>query len=665
MNLSLPFRLFFLSLLLLFFELALIRWIAANVYYVGYFTNFVLMSCLLGIGIGCLVRVERGDLFRWFPLGLAGVVAVVQSFTFEAGIPMQEELHFQATARANPVPLWILIPLLFLSLGGLMACLAQPLGGLLKALPPLRAYTLNILGSLAGILVYTALAFVGAPPIIWFGLSLGGFFVLCWKRWRIDQGVAAVAILAFLGLEQAGDVYWSPYYKIRLSPHVRAGTSVGWDLQVNGVGHQVLVPPGPEWTGKMYHTPYQVLGTEKRLEDVLIIGAGGGSDVAVALSYGVRRVDAVEIDPVILDLGSKLHPSLPYQDPRVEVAVDDGRAFLRKTEKKYDLVLFALPDSLTLASSYTSLRLENFLFTRECFQAVRERLKPDGVFALYNYYREYWYIQKLAKMLEEVFRQKPLVYVWGQEELLPAVLMVGPGMDRLPPDVRPGAFREDASLASATDDWPFTYLQRPAIPAQYLALFGMLIPISLAAVWAARGRERGPAVFSWHFFFMGAGFFLLEAKSLVQFALLFGSTWLVNALVFFAILLAVLLANGIVSKVRISRAWPLGTALALSLALNYFIPLERLLLGNWLLRYLLASAILFSPIFFANLLFSRFFSETRDADVGFASNLLGALAGGFFEYVSLVLGYRHLTLVVALFYALAIMAHPAGMSHDG
>ena len=84
--------------------------------------------------------------------------------------------------------------------------------------------------------------------------------------------------------------------------------------------------------------------------DVLIVGAGSGNDVALALAEGATHVDAVEIDPVLQRLGRDLHPDHPYQDPRVTVHIDDGRAFLERTHHRYDLILFALPDSLTLVS---------------------------------------------------------------------------------------------------------------------------------------------------------------------------------------------------------------------------------------------------------------------------------------------------------------------------
>src|SRR5437588_12151957 len=87
--------------------------------------------------------------------------------------------------------------------------------------------------------------------------------------------------------------------------------------------------------------------------DVLIIGAGSGNDVSRALQWGAEHVDAVEIDPAIQRLGAEYHPDKPYQDPRVNVHLDDGRNFLRSAPSgKYDLILYALVDSLVLHSSY-------------------------------------------------------------------------------------------------------------------------------------------------------------------------------------------------------------------------------------------------------------------------------------------------------------------------
>jgi spermidine synthase len=107
-------------------------------------------------------------------------------------------------------------------------------------------------------------------------------------------------------------------------------------------------------------------------ENILIIGAGSGTDVSRALQWGAKHIDAVEIDPVIYKLGKRDHPDQPYADKtRVTVHLDDGRNFLRAAPaKKYDLIIYALVDSLVLHSGQSSIRLESYLFTKQAFQDI-------------------------------------------------------------------------------------------------------------------------------------------------------------------------------------------------------------------------------------------------------------------------------------------------------
>src|SRR5262249_54856162 len=158
-----------------------------------------------------------------------------------------------------------------------------------------------------------------------------------------------------------------------------------------------------------YQWPYTVFGDT--LDDVLILGAGSGTDVAAALKHGAKHVDAVEIDPVILRLGKERHPDHPYDDPRVTLVNDHARHFLSTSAQRYDLIVFALIDSLTVQSSFSSVRLESYMFTEESFRAVRDHLKPRGVMVLYNYFREKWLVDRLANTVATVFGQEPLAHV--------------------------------------------------------------------------------------------------------------------------------------------------------------------------------------------------------------------------------------------------------------
>ena len=263
---------------------------------------------------------------------------------------------------------------------------------------------------------------------------------------------------------------WSPYYKITVSQQ-------GPDtvVEVNNIFHQSMAPV--EQKEYFYQWPYSVFGDT--FQDVLILGAGSGTDVAAALRHGVRHVDAVEIDPAIIRLGRAHHPDHPYSDPRVTVINDDARHFLATTTKHYDLVVFALIDSLTMQSSFSGVRLESYMFTEESFKAVRDRLKPDGVLIVYNYFRERWLVDRLANTAAVAFGAEPRVHVHEARAFL-GVLMAGPRLAQLtaPPHVpdQVTAFNQshapsparihqrDPSIEPATDDWPFLYLQNRHIP---------------------------------------------------------------------------------------------------------------------------------------------------------------------------------------------------------
>jgi hypothetical protein len=162
-------------------------------------------------------------------------------------------------------------------------------------------------------------------------------------------------------------------------------------------------------------------------------------------------------------------------------------------------------------------------------------------------------------------------------------------------------------------------------------------------------------------FLLGAAFILLETKSIVTFGLLFGATWMVNSLVFFAILASVLLAIVVSARVRITKPRYLYGALAAALVANYVIRPEQLLIGVPIVRYVVTATIAFTPVFLANLVFARSFRDSETADLAFASNLIGIMAGGTLEYLALMWGYRALLLIAMVLYlAAAVLQRRVG-----
>ncbi|HYK94731.1 MAG TPA: spermidine synthase [Candidatus Dormibacteraeota bacterium] len=641
---------------LLFVELLLIRWVPAEVRYIGFFSNFLLMASFLGIGVGILLGRRRGlNTIALFPILLVAVVWLITTLELNVQVKSTDELFFGLAESSAADINFLVLPLVFTLVAALMASIAIPLGPLLRSMPPLQAYAWDITGSMIGIAGFTILSAAGTDPIVWFTVVAVLVVLLIagsdtgWVRY---PAVVALAFVLFLSYGKGGsNEIWSPYYRI----NTYAGGNGEMYVNVNGIPHQALHPvaaPKEQFYDQLYKW-----FPGRQYPQVLIVGAGSGTDVAMALANGAGHVDAVEIDPAIQQLGIDNHPDHPYQDPRVTRYINDGRAFLRNTDKKYDLVIFALPDSLTLVSSTANIRLESFLFTQQSFESVRDHLSADGVFVVYNYYRDNWLISKIDSMLTDAFGSRPIMQSY---DAFKAIFAVGPLIDSLhggpPPADTVGTVPGvgDPTPKPATDDWPFLYLRTPFIADHYIAGLGFALLIGLLGVLGA-AKAGGTAIrrFSPHFFVLGAAFLLLETRSLVSFSLLFGSTWLVNALAFFAILASVLLAIFVNARLRIRRAALLYGLLFVALAIAYVLPPESLLIDPPWLRYLLAGVVAFAPVFLANLVFTYSFRDTRTADMAFASNLLGAMVGGALEYVALLTGYRFLLVVVAALYLLA------------
>jgi hypothetical protein len=333
----------------------------------------------------------------------------------------------------------------------------------------------------------------------------------------------------------------------------------------------------------------------------------------------------------------------------VSVHIDDGRAYVQNTHRRYDLVLFALPDSLTLLAGQGNLRLENYLFTIESMRRVRSLLKPGGTFAMYNYY-EPFLLDRYAGTLAKVYGRAPCVELGDSlAARRQAVITAGAGARR--DCATPWHGQE---LESPTDDHPFPYLAKREIPTFYLKTLGIVLAASLLLARAAGGRLRGMGGHL-DLFFMGGAFLLLETKNVVQFALLFGTTWFVNALVFAGVLLAVYAAIETARRVRLPSPLVLYALLLGALVVAWVVPQESVLGLSPVPRFLAAVAIAFAPIFLANLIFAQRFREAASATDAFAANLLGAMLGGALEYVALATGYRFLLVVVGALYGLALL----------
>lgn len=720
------FNLFLVGFLVLFLELACIRWFAANVVFLQFFTNVALIASFLGMSCGCLASRQKRDWLGKFPLftviALLAALSITMLYNNWSGFyidvghqgfsgfghqPSSQEIFFGTTYR-NPdiakffVPIEVIAGLFFILIALMFIGLGQALGRAFDEYPDrVLGYTLNIGGSVVGILVFSALSFLQTPPAVWFFIISAGVVFLLRQSNSLTSSHKfllfglLVAITIPSVVDEGGYISrWSPYYLV-----LRNKTS--GEIAVNTIGHQAMVPYAKSGSAySLIHLLQKESGGEP-FHDTLIIGAGSGNDIAHALQFGASRIDAVEIDPVIQDIGMRNHPDQPYQDPRVVPHLDDGRHFLKTTDRKFDLVEYARLDSLIEHSSYANIRLESYLFTRQAFEDVHRVLKPEGIFVLNNYFRNGWLVERISDMAKEVFGCEPLIFSLPYRDVLESFdepgfttiiagcntrikqafkqhgsfwlndvppqnvgidgFMIHP--DSLPPDRSKGyerisptklARNDMASTNEINDDWPFLYIKDKGITDLTIHSMILIGVLGIGMVYLFLPKGQGRMQINSRMFFLGAAFMLLETKAVVQMALLFGSTWLVNSAVFFAVLVLLLFANLYVLKVpsiRISRHY---VCLMLFLLVTILIPFEAFLSGNILWRYFVPCVLALGPMFFAGVIFARSFKDTPNPDYAFGSNIAGSVVGGLAENFSTLLGFRYLLLLAIAFYVLSI-----------
>lgn len=655
------------SFLILFFELALIRYVPGHVRVFGFYLNFVLMATFLGMGVG-LLRVEAVSRLRW--LAAPATLALLLTVRLLADVPVEVPLDtdevlwgvFEPTApsalRLGILPtttlLFALCAVFFVPLGAL-------LGAEFRRFRPLVAYSLDIGGSLAGILAFGLLSLLRTTPPVWFGIGAAVWVVLSLDARRYAATLAAIGAAAVaLALTTTGPrpEYWSPYYRI----NVERGNEWLYRLSVNGSVHQYMIDFRAEAVDSSdfvravrtdYLAPYSLL---RGVDTVLVVGAGTGNDVALLLQAGVRYVDAVEIDPVILEIGRAANFQDPYADPRVHVHLDDARAFLDRSDRRYDAIVLGTLDSQTLLSGMSSLRLDNYVYTVEAFRAMRTRLKPDGSLITYHMSPADYIGAKIYRLVESAFGTPPVVIFEPSHRLFNYTFIAGAAAARAP-EWRPPAALVGMQVSLPEDDWPYLYLRSRTLPDHYVRALAMVLAVALVMVVLGMGPGRLRATrFDWPLFFMGAGFLLVETKSVSEISLLFGATWTVNLAVFSSILCVILAANlWVLRRPPKGTAWPF-VGLFASLAVAYAVPARDLLpfglAGRWVLGGLLVAL----PVLFAAVIFAVLFrTRSGTATASLAANLLGAIVGGVLEYAAMVIGIKGLYLVAAGCYLAVVL----------
>jgi len=667
------------SSLSLFLELVAIRWISGEVRLFSYFKNLPLLAAFLGLAIGFAV-VGKGRDYRPTFAPLLGLFVTLVLVVGRIASP-----HAMAYPGSSDEFLWYTAPfaywlalalflsvvlVFFLLIMFLFIPLGQVTGEEMARHAPVPAYIVNLIASLAGIWIFSFVSYLQTPPVLWFGLGILGLGYYLASQQALSRIALIIFAAILVGLAVFGqNVIWSPYQRLQVTDLFLARQSdgkpvqVGYTLNVQQVFYQRAIDLSPKFltelkgeipamedTAFSYNLPYRLRPPGGQ---VLIIGAGMGNDAAAALRNLAGHVDAVEIDPAILALGQQLHPEHPYDDPRVTTIVDDARSFFEKSSDRYDVISFGLLDSHTLLSGLSSVRLDSFVYTLESFQQVRKHLSRDGVAVITFATSAPWIEERLGRMLLEVFGSG---HVYVHKEAVGTTFVAGPLVpEQLAPaqlDLwRPTPTSGDVPLT--TDDWPYLYLRARQVPAAYwqaLLVIGMICLLLIARSFPEAMHPN------WHFWLLGAAFLLIEFKSITEFALLFGTTWLVNALAISGVLLMALAANLIVLWKSHLNLGLVYAFLFASLALTYFFPLHLLTGLLPVVRALTSMILLSLPLFFAGLIFSESLRRAGETAGPLASNLSGSVAGGILEYGSLWWGVKSLYVIAAITYAGAWIA---------
>jgi len=674
----------------LFLELAVIRWHSSTIPMFAFYKNFSLLACFAGLGFGYAMSSVRGNFLvhtLWLLVLQVTCLLLLRygageavSYLMSSPIGEQTNMGVRSISLEGVGLSWIvsLLPVYGLLIAVFSTTVAMfiPIGHLtgriMDRLPRLEAYGLNLAGSIAGVVGFTAISFLWAPPLPWF-VPVAVVFILLVGENRADR-IATVSALAVL----VGVISWptdptshriySPYQLIERTMEPSTGLmrilSGGTYFQkVYDFSERNRNRDSPELSGirKYYDLPY-TLATS--LDRVVIVGAGSGNDAAAALRAGAHHVDAVEIDPAIIALGREYHPEKPYSDARVNPVVNDARTFFRTSGDEYDAIVYGVLDSHTQLSQGTSVRIDSFVYTLEGFREGFARLKEDGIFYVSFALLSESQGGRILAMMKQISGADPLVVHVKYDAPTTAAFILRKGgstdewrkrvVDMGFDDVTEMYMTHSNGVDVPTDDWPFFYMIKRVYPVSYLPALGIILLLTIAM-----GR---PLLFgtpfrtsSMLFFFLGAAFMLLETKAITELGLLFGNTWMVISVVIVAILTMAFFANLAIERLQFRSVGALYVALLVATMLAYA-SYGVSFTTSYALQKIISVVILTVPLLFSGMVFSTELARS-DVDVSqsLGYNILGALFGGLLEYNSMYFGFSFLFLLAAGFYVAAML----------
>lgn len=696
-----------LSLVSLFLELLIIRWMSADFRAFSVFKTFPLVTCFVGLGVGFAAKSD--SIFKYCPVALLILVICIKVFdNFGVGVWMlpTEGFYTLPSKASFSDDTWytyvfafmLVLALLLFGPFCAMASIGSRLGKLFNQLTPLRAYLVNIGGAIAGSLLFSVTSFMGLSPeillipvcaVLYFYLRDYGKF-----GWKALVPLLCVIVLGLWnpkGFYEAGTIHWSPYQRIELQARTvklkgsETETIIGYWLRSNRAFYQFFYdlsenavnnpgyPDDLRDTLRVYRSHYTLPYSLVKPKSVLIVGAGTGNDVAEAIRQGATTIDAVDIDPVILRLGKEFNPAHPYDSPVVTRHCDDARHYMNSCRKKYDLIVFAQLDSQTGIGQGSSMRLDNYVFTKESIRKAADLLQPDGIVCLsFGAMNDQWFQERLFETIKAAVGYPPMVvpentqtaeyqyvstyYILGKpvekgELKLPEGLKdIGEPWRTNPPNAR-----------ILTDDWPYLYLVPIAIDVPYLMVIAEVL--LLAVIAGRRVLFSRPDWIHWQLFFMGAAFILLELQFISRLALLFGSTALTSAAVITGVLIMILFATIMVMKNVMNVAQKqsaLYLILLATLVASYVLPVDQILASTAdipLVGTLFVTFVTLLPVFIAGMIFAAAFATISVPGPALAFNLLGSVLGAMLEYLSNYTGVNGLIWIAVGLYLASYLCH--------
>ncbi len=697
-------ELFLISFLSLFMELFVIRFLSCDIRLFTVFKTMPLIACFLGLGLG--FGYQKKDAIKFTSIYLLLFVAMVVFLDYHGiglcGFPSAVNCQWQFMEMTTFRYYLLFIPALLL--GPFMLCYAigTRLGQLFIELPALKAYSVDLLGAICGSVVFSLFSYAQLPlygmlilPIliilrytINYKSILGIVSIICLILTNFVLNIQILPSFFPLALNANNcehKTYWSPLQRIDTLalpkilndntkyniPAVELGVNRGfYQLYSNDnlcLNNNSIFTKEPQFKKILlerydtYRYPFKIAPNQK-LDNVLIVGAGLGQNVLAGIESNAKHIDAVEIDPVILKLGRKYNPY--YHNNTVNLINDDARHYIITTKKKYDLIVFGFLDSHAVAGQGSSVRLDCYVYTKESIAAARRILNQDGFIFLNFVTIKPWMQERLIATIKSALGENVRVLSANPKYRLmnDTSFIYSPTINinslKIPDDfkiVNPKNVNFAHIILS--DDYPFLYVEPGVIDWYYLIVLGEIFILGL--IGSFKIFIKKPEALNWQMFFLGAGFLLLELTTIARLALVYGTTWFTSSMVINGILIMVFLSNLIVIKQRKlieNNQILIYAILLITLFLTKFINIDEFLRNcpNYYLGSVFLLFLFVLPVLFAGLIFPIALYRSKEPNIAFTYNLLGAMLGGVLEYLSFYYGNSGLVIISTILYLISL-----------